>query len=377
MKSPRRSPADVKSDVKHERTSPTARDVTSPRKDVLRNTSPKSTHASKLESRNSSESKSSANASLELEHKLAASSSASSSPAALASHPLSASKLPLPHAALLSSYYSHLPLPGYPFSSGLSPLLGADAMTLLAQRTKDSAPHVATTYNPVKTASGATTFVPVCSDPQCVICKLAMHSAQLAHACSAGCTQCSRERSLSALNPALAAASYMSPLGLGGLQSLSSLYAHHHATAHNTQPFVCSWVTAGGYCGEKFATSDDLMTHLRTHTTSLEQSALHNPLSPYSSLSLAGLPHLYPGLSSAASSLSPSALSRAYPRSLSPSSLLASSRFHPYMKPPALPALSTSLPSAVAGAHPPSLASSYPSLYPSLHGSRFGSALVP
>ena len=358
--------------------------MTSPRKDSMRNSSPKSGAPHKQHDSRNSDNKSSGRASIDLDSKLngVTSSSASSSPSALtSSHPLSASKIPLPHAALLSSYYSHMPLPGYPFTGGLSPLFGADAMALLAQRTKDSSPHVATTYSPVKTASGATTFVPVCSDPQCVSCKLAMHNAQLAHSCAgaAGCTQCSRDRSLSSLNPALAA-SYMSPLGLGGLHSLSSLYAHHHASsvsAHNNHPFVCSWVTAGSYCGEKFASSDDLMTHLRTHTTSLEQSALHNPLSPYSSLALAGLPHLYPGLSSSASSLSPSALSRSYPRSLSPSSLLASSRFHPYLKPPSLPALPSSLPSAMPGAHPPSLASTYPSLYPSLHGSRFGSALVP
>ena len=377
----------------------------SPRHQQRRGSSPKSPQTStshnKLDIKGSTDSKISLNCgslSLEINHKESNSTSSSahvtssSSPTTSSSsyaYPFSSSaKLPsLPHhASLLSAYYPHLAFPGYPGFPGVHPAaLGAETAALLAaqrQKTESAAaPHVATSYNPVKTASGATTLVPVCSDPYCVSCKLAMQSAQLAAPpCGAGCTQCSRDKSLHGLHASLGSA-YQSALGLPGLHSLGSLYGHgHHSSgslsAHSNQPYVCSWMSGTNYCGERFSTSEELMTHLRTHTTSLEQSALHSGLSAYSPSALAGLSHLYPSLPSNTGSLSPTSLSR-YPRSLSPSSLLAA-RYHPYLKPGSLPpALPTSLSSALPGVHPASLSSAYPSLYPSLHASRFGSALVP
>ena len=386
---------DIRSPRRNDVISPRKISELSPRQHQQRENSPKSplggSH-SKLDIKGSTDSKISLNCgslSLEINHKETNSTSSSahvtSSPPSTSSsyaHSLSSAKLPhLSHpASLLSAYYPHLALPGYPALPGLHPALaGAEAAALMAaQRPKtDSAvPHIATSYNPVKTASGATTLVPVCSDPYCVSCKLAMQQAQLAAPpCGAGCTQCPRDKSAHSLHALSSAYPASAALGLPGLHSLSSLYGGHHhsagsslpsATPHSNQPYVCSWMASTGVCGKRFAYSDDLMQHLRTHTTALDDA--HAP-SATAAAALAGGSYssLPPNFTSAA------LLRQAYDSRLSALNLLSSSssasRYHPYMK--SLTSLHGRDAAALSAMHPATALGPYASLY-SLYGHKLG-----
>ncbi|OXA43374.1 Zinc finger protein Elbow [Folsomia candida] len=98
-----------------------------------------------------------------------------------------------------------------------------------------------------------------------------------------------------------------------------------------TTPYICNWISAGeSYCGKRFGTSEELLQHLRTHTTNNNSSAVD--------LNLYG--------------------SRSYPTPpLSPISAggaagSAGARYHPYAKP----------------AYHQSQVGSYSSLFPFLGG---------
>ncbi|KAL8595056.1 hypothetical protein ACOMHN_002034 [Nucella lapillus] len=156
---------------------------------------------------------------------------------------------------------------------------------------------------------------------------------------------------------------------MAGLSSLHSLYP---LAAHQGLGYVCSWVSGSEYCGKRFANSEELLTHLRTHTSSVEASSL----AAYGALGL------HPGLAAAAaaagchnpypcSPLSPNSLRRTYPTSLSPvSSLLSANRYHPYKSP-----LETVPPPAPSSQGLPAVGP-YNSPY-SLYGQRLGAAAVP
>ncbi|GFS01366.1 zinc finger protein [Elysia marginata] len=243
------------------------------------------------------------------------------------------------------------------------------------------------TYARVRTPSGATTLVPVCRDPYCTTCQLTVQNSHLSSTCSApGCAQCAHEKSLTSLSalgsvPGAAAASSMllPPLSSAGsalsggsmsaLSSLHSLYPHSAlaaaAAAHQgLPPYVCSWVAGSDYCGKRFNTSEELLQHLRTHTSSLDVSSL-----AASYAGLGGIPSAlaaYPHLSAP---VSPNSLRRAYPTSLSPvSSLLSASRYHPYKSP--LSGVGAPPPQALPPVGP------YYSPY-TLYGQRIGAAVVP
>ena len=247
--------------------------------------------------------------------------------------------------------YPSLPLFGHPLpmdaSSMYSGLSGHSAALAAASAHKGLSPYVS--YARVKTTSGATTLVPVCKDPYCAHCQMTMQSAQLsAGSCGAGCTQCTHEKSLS-VPSSLSAHS-----GLGSLPllqhsaaasfGLSSLYPHAFGVlpgaAHTGMPYVCNWMAGADYCGKRYSTSEELLQHLRTHTSSSEAAAV--------ALSHAGLPYSALGPSLAAchshyptpGSLSPNTLRQAYSRSLSPTSILAANRYHPYKSPLSLAAAS-------------------------------------
>ncbi|XP_013387144.1 zinc finger protein Noc [Lingula anatina] len=209
-------------------------------------------------------------------------------------------------------------------------------------------PYVA--YATIKTATGANTLVPICRDPYCTTCQINLQSAQLT-CCASGCTQCNHEKGLpvptshsfsSAGGTSLSVPVLASIGGLGAGSSLpatslgSNIYSHGLSAAHHGLPYVCNWVAGAEYCGKRFSTSEELLQHLRTHTSSSE-SAYSSFGLPYglgfpsgSSLS-ASHPH-YP----TPGSLSPNTLRRLYPTSLSPVS-----RYHPYSKPPGLSALTS------------------------------------
>jgi len=217
-------------------------------------------------------------------------------------------------------------------------------------------PH---SYSKVKSSSGSTTLIPICRDPYCKSCPA--QSSLGSSPCPAGCTQCSEKSHLSIPSPSLTSG-LSSPLrSLPGLDLASSMYPYGTSTPHHTQPYVCNWISGSKYCGQRFTTSEELFAHLRTHTSSNDTlsalSAYHaslgiNPAalaaSSYPSLSLASNP-----------------IHAAYPRSLSPNSLLSASRYHPYK-------------SQLTAFPPPSglhgLPSSIPFYSPySLYGPRLGS----
>jgi len=125
----------------------------------------------------------------------------------------------------------------------------------------------------------------VCRDPYCNgSCALGSHL-MTGKPCPAGCAQCSPH-------------------------AMAAAFAHAQlaALAAASQPYVCSWITGeAAYCGKRFTTSEELLSHLRTHTSD-------SLLSPTSAAAL---------------------LHRNYPTP--PLSPLPSARYHPYSKPPLLP----------------------------------------
>ena len=238
-----------------------------------------------------------------------------------------------------------------------------------------TSPYVA--YAHVKTAAGATTLVPICRDPYCTNCQLQLQSTQLSR-CGAGCTQCNHEKTLSSSSLSASGLPLLPPSASSSLPSVSGAspylgYPHSLGllAGHHGLPYVCNWMSGSDYCGKRFNTSEELLQHLRTHTSSSETAALAAAMPPYS----LGLPT--PGAAlgchshySSSGSLSPNSLRSSYQRSLSPNSLLAASRYHPYK--PTLSSLPTppSLPSLPAGLPP------YYSPY-ALYGQRLGAAVGP
>ncbi|XP_050549048.1 zinc finger protein Elbow-like [Daktulosphaira vitifoliae] len=126
-----------------------------------------------------------------------------------------------------------------------------------------------------------------CRDPYCTGCQLA---AQLAGSagkppCPAGCVQCEPKSHQPHHHPqhhSMAAAAFAHA-------QLAAL-----AAAANQLPYVCSWMAASAdlpsYCGKRFGTSDELLQHLRTHTSDpaaalplLQRSYPTPPLSPSTS----------------------------------------------------------------------------------------------
>ena len=255
----------------------------------------------------------------------------------------------------------------------------SSALKSAAMASSLSSPFVS--YARVRTPSGATTLVPVCRDPYCTHCQLTVQNSHLSATCTAvGCAQCAHEKSLHNLSMGLHGSSfnpYSSSNLLAGQSSLgsypmSSLYPPLTAHGHSGLPLVCNWVSSGNeHCGKRFSTSEELLQHLRTHTTSSDHLSIaaayeRYGLPPPGILPLSGL-H---GHSLQSGSLSPNSLRRSYPTSLSPlSSLMGSGRYHPYKS---LMNPSAALPSN----QPLQQVGPYLSAY-SLYGQRIGAAAVP
>ncbi|XP_055947866.1 zinc finger protein Noc-like [Argiope bruennichi] len=193
---------------------------------------------------------------------------------------------------------------GYSFGSALSPYMNYARMKSAA-------------------AGGATTFVPVCRDPFCTNCQLA---AQLPY---------TQDR----------LAAHMSGLYPGGMPGypvpgFASPASSAFASSVLPRPNVCSWVSGDSLCGKLCASSEELLQHVRTHSS---LSGTNGALPMYSSgVSLpSALAMDACGLYTTPSLTSPAGLRRTYPTSLSPvSSLSAAGRYHPY-KPPGLSPLSS------------------------------------
>ncbi|XP_046963259.1 zinc finger protein Noc [Vanessa cardui] len=215
------------------------------------------------------------------------------------------------------------------------------AMLAAAAGFPGSSPNPYLGYARVKTPAGGETLVPVCKDPYCTGCQFSVNNHHLLMsngACPAGCTQCEHQK----YNLAMAMA--LSQQGAAGNIPYPQL----------SRPYVCNWIVGESYCGKRFGNSEELLQHLRSHTTdgstptssAVSQASLLNPLNPL--FTTAGLRSAYPS---------------------APLSPLSASRYHPYSK--ALPA---SLGTSPYGAFNPALGPFY-SPY-AMYGQRLGAAAV-
>uniref|UniRef100_U5EYP2 Putative elbow b n=1 Tax=Corethrella appendiculata TaxID=1370023 RepID=U5EYP2_9DIPT len=192
-------------------------------------------------------------------------------------------------------------------------------------------------YTRVKTPSGGETLVPICKDPYCTGCQFSAHNHIMMSGgqCPAGCTQCEQQK--------YSLAMAMSSLPPG----------YPYATAAQQQPgrpYCCNWVVGDSYCGKRFNTMDELLSHFRSHTTNLSDPtalALQQSLMPLG---------IFP----------PSPLSRPGAYGNPPLSPLSAARFHPYAKPGALP-----------GSPYPFNPTAFGQYYPpyTLYGQRMGAAV--
>uniref|UniRef100_G3PIY3 Zinc finger protein 703 n=1 Tax=Gasterosteus aculeatus TaxID=69293 RepID=G3PIY3_GASAC len=113
------------------------------------------------------------------------------------------------------------------------------------------------------------------------------------------------------------------------------LYTYGFMLPNDPQPHACNWVSVGGPCDKRFATSEELLAHLRTHTAmhGMVDSKL---LSAYpSSVSSSASCHLHLSPHSSPGNLPGSFSLRGSPG-------LGLARYHPYSKshlqgPPGLP----------------------------------------
>ncbi|XP_054712814.1 zinc finger protein Noc-like [Uloborus diversus] len=196
---------------------------------------------------------------------------------------------------------------GYSFGSALTPYMNYARMKSAA-------------------AGGAASFVPVCRDACCTNCQIA---AQLPY-------QDRLAAHMSGLYPG-SFPGYPVP----GFTSPSASSAFASSVIPHAD--VCKWMVGNACCGKRFASSEELFQHLRTHnnfTSTASSLPLYSPgISLPSAISMDAC-----GLYTTPSLTTPAGLRRTYPTSLSPvSSLSAASRYHPY-KPPGISPLSAPLP---------------------------------
>ena len=214
-------------------------------------------------------------------------------------------------------------------------------------------------YARMKTNSGVDTLVPFCRDPFCTGCQLTPHylassanakvPTSTAGSCPAGCAQCDHKPNNSpygAMNAHTSAAAAYAHAQLAALAAASQL------------PYVCNWMAGDtAYCGKRFTSSEELLAHLRTHTS----MAGNDHAAVMSLLSQPGLPPTHP------------LLSRTYPTP--PLSPLATARYHPYGKPsPLMPPSLSSLGLALPPHHPAAGLPPYFSPYSLYGGPRLGAA---
>ncbi|XP_048007611.1 zinc finger protein Noc [Leguminivora glycinivorella] len=229
------------------------------------------------------------------------------------------------------------PYAGAPFSAHHAAMLAAAAAF------PGSSPNPYLGYARVKTPAGGETLVPVCKDPYCTGCQFSVNNHHLLMSngsCPAGCTQCEHQK----YNIAMAMALSQQGAAAGGLPY-----------PQLSRPYVCNWIVGESYCGKRFGNSEELLQHLRSHTTdgstpstaSSSQPSLLNPLNPL--FTTAGLRGAYP---------------------TAPLSPLSASRYHPYSK-AGLPA---GLGASPYGAFNPALGPFY-SPY-AMYGQRLGAAAV-
>uniref|UniRef100_A0A8C5UAF0 C2H2-type domain-containing protein n=16 Tax=Neognathae TaxID=8825 RepID=A0A8C5UAF0_9PASS len=215
--------------------------------------------------------------------------------------------------------------------------------------------------SPLTGASPPSFMQGLCRDPYC----LSYHSAS--HLGSSNCSSCvhdpgSLKSGYPLVYPTHPLHSVHTTLSSSGTASLPGhpLYTYGFMLQNDPLPHICNWVSASGPCDKRFATSEELLTHLRTHTAlpGAEKLLAGYPTSGLGSAASCHL-HLPPAAPGSPSTL-PASLSLRSPHTL------GLNRYHPYGK--------SHLPTA--GALPvPSLPAAGPYYSPyALYGQRLTSA---
>ncbi|NWS69005.1 ZN503 protein, partial [Crotophaga sulcirostris] len=179
---------------------------------------------------------------------------------------------PLPPAGMsypgtLAGAYAGYPPQFLPHGVALDPtksssLVGAQlaaASSLGCSKPAGSSPLAGASPPSVMTAS-------LCRDPYCLSYHCASHLAGAAGA------SCAHDQALKSGYPLVypthplhsvhSSLSGATPPSLAG----HPLYPYGFMLPNDPQPHICNWVSANGPCDKRFATSEELLSHLRTHT---------------------------------------------------------------------------------------------------------------
>ncbi|XP_072258877.1 zinc finger protein 703 [Pyxicephalus adspersus] len=214
--------------------------------------------------------------------------------------------------------------------------------------------------SPLTGASPPSFMQGLCRDPYC----LSYHNAS--HLGSSSCSTCVHDPSAlksgyPLVYPSHPLHSVHTTLSSSVTPSLSGhpLYTYGFMLPNDPVPHICNWVSASGPCDKRFATSEELLAHLRTHTA---LSGAEKLLAGYptSGLGSAASCHLHlPPTGPGSPNTLPGSLSLRSPHTL------GLNRYHPYGKSPLTTPSGLPVPSLPAG--------SYYSPY-ALYGQRLTSA---
>uniref|UniRef100_A0A8C6ZRE2 Zinc finger protein 703 n=1 Tax=Nothoprocta perdicaria TaxID=30464 RepID=A0A8C6ZRE2_NOTPE len=129
-------------------------------------------------------------------------------------------------------------------------------------------PGKAASSSPLTGASPPSFMQGLCRDPYC----LSYHGAASALG-SGGCSSCAHDSGglksgYPLVYPAAPLHSVHTTLSSSASASLPGhpLYTYGFMLQNEPLPHICNWVAASGPCDKRFATSDELLAHLRTHT---------------------------------------------------------------------------------------------------------------
>uniref|UniRef100_A0A1A8KK20 Zinc finger protein 703 n=1 Tax=Nothobranchius kuhntae TaxID=321403 RepID=A0A1A8KK20_NOTKU len=180
--------------------------------------------------------------------------------------------------------------------------------------------------SPLTGASPPSLMQGLCRDPYCLSYPNAPHLG------GSNCSTCVHDpSSLKTGFPLVYPSHHLHTLHSGSLSSSSTptlshpLYTYGFMVPNEPLPHACNWVSVSGPCDKRFATSEELLSHLRTHT-SLPGMVDSKLLSAYpSSVSSTASCHLHLPPPS-----SPGALPSSFSLRGSPGLSLA--RYHPYSK---------------------------------------------
>lgn len=213
--------------------------------------------------------------------------------------------------------------------------------------------------SPLTGASPPSLMQGLCRDPYCLTYPNGHHLG------GSNCSTCVHDpSSMKSGFPLVYPSHHLHSLHSGSLSSSNTpslshpLYTYGFMLPNDPLPHACNWVSVGGPCDKRFATSEELLAHLRTHTA-LHGMVDSKMLSAYpSSVSSTASCHLHLPPPS-----SPGTLPSSFSLRGSPGLSLA--RYHPYSK--------SHLPGP--GLPMPSIPSSSPYYSPyALYSQRLGSA---